>query len=154
MPVSRMLSMGCLILFLHGCAASGSMEQVHGPINTPAFTSVALDSAADGSEQVRFQEKAILHDDGWLKFGVFFITDRGAYFAQWNGRRNTYDIRYGIEGSRIATVDLDSIGRSMLPDDDIMVITDHRGGKANIEIDGRRDARGYLLDISRGRSSS
>ena len=137
------------ILTLGGCAAPGPMKTVMGPMNTPAFKSVILDTVKDNSEKVHFKEWTTMYENKELQqWGVFFITDNGAYMAEWDVNGYEYNLRYKLSAKELDTVSDDIVVRDMWPDSNLLIIKDKSGHEVGFALNGKNAARAILKEIS------
>lgn len=136
-------------IVLVGCGAHGPMEVQPGPINTPVFKPVILDTLNDGSKEVHFKETTVgLYENKEFKgFGNFVITDNGAYYVRWNTRTYVYSPTYQIRITDIKSLSDDIVVRSLLPDSDILVIEDKRGQKVGFSITNKLAAKDILYNL-------
>lgn len=81
----NLIKAALLILFsslVASCSSPGPMQTVTGPLHTPAFNPIILNTVNDGSNRVYFKEHTTMYENKeYQRWGVFFITDKGAYMA-------------------------------------------------------------------------
>tara|TARA_R110001583_G_scaffold24157_1_gene88423 strand:- start:233 stop:688 length:456 start_codon:yes stop_codon:yes gene_type:complete len=134
---------------LGGCASPGPMKTMMGPMNTPAFEPVVLDMVKDGSEKVHFKEWTTMYENKELQqWGVFFITDNGAYMAEWDLKGYEYNLRYKLPAKELKTVSDDMVVRDMWPDSNLLILKDKSGHEVGFALNGKNAARAILKEIS------
>lgn len=137
------------ILALGGCASPGPMKTMMGPMNTPAFEPVVLDLVKDDSEKVHFKEWTTMYENKELQqWGVFFITDNGAYMAEWDLKGYEYNLRYKLPAKELKTVSDDMVVRDMWPDSNLLILKDKSGHEVGFALNGKNAARAILKEIS------
>lgn len=137
------------ILALGGCASPGPMQTMMGPMNTPAFDPVILDTVKDSSEKVHFKEWTTMYENKKLQqWGVFFITDNGAYMAEWDIRGYEYNLRYKLPAKELSTISDDMVVRDMWPDSNLLILKDKSGHEVGFALNGKNAARAILKEIS------
>lgn len=137
------------ILTIGGCASPGPMQTTTGPINTSAFEPVILDTVKDGSKKVHFKEWTTMYENKELQqWGVFFITDKGAYMAEWDMRGYEYNLRYKLPINELNTVSDDMVVRDMWVDSNLLILKDKSGHEVGFALNGKNAARAILKEIS------
>lgn len=137
------------ILTLSGCSSIGPMQTVMGPMNTPAFEPVILETIKDNSEKVHFKEWTTMYENKELQqWGVFFITDNGAYMAEWDVRGYEYNLRYKLPIKELNTVSDDMVVRDMWADSNLLILKDKSGHEVGFALNGKNAARAILKEIS------
>ena len=137
------------LLTIGGCASPGPMQTTTGPINTSAFEPVILDTVKDGSEKVHFKEWTTMYENKELQqWGVFFITDNGAYMAEWDFRGYEYNLRYKLLAKELDAVSDDKVVRDMWTDSNLLILQDKSGHKVGFALNGKNAARAILKEIS------
>lgn len=137
------------ILTLAGCASPGPMQTIMGPMNTPAFEPVILEAVEDSSEKVHFKEWTTMYENKELQqWGVFFITDNGAYMAEWDVRGYEYNLRYKLPAKELKAVSDDMVVRDMWPDSNLLILQDKSGHEVGFALNGKNAARAILKEIS------
>ncbi|WP_286741683.1 hypothetical protein [Pseudoalteromonas sp. UBA2102] len=137
------------LLTIGGCASPGPMQTAMGPMNTSAFEPVILDTVKDGSEKVHFKEWTTMYENKELQqWGVFFITDNGAYMAEWDFRGYEYNIRYKLLAKELDAVSDDKVVRDMWTDSNLLILQDKSGHKVGFALNGKNAARAILKEIS------
>lgn len=133
------------VVALSACSSPGPMQIMQGPVNTPVFDPVALDTVKDGSSLVLFKEWTTMYENKELKlWGVFFITENGVYMANWDSRSYEYNLRYRMDMADIASVSETTVVRDMWIDSDLLIITDSNGGEVGFSLNGRNAAKSFL----------
>ncbi|UYM16212.1 hypothetical protein [Endozoicomonas euniceicola] len=144
----RNLILILIAVVLTGCASPGPMQLATGPMNTPVFDPVILNTVNDGSETVRFKEWTTMYENKELRlWGVFFITDKGAYLASWDSRGYEYNLRYQMKANDIKSFEDDTVVRDWWADSNLLVITDKNNIKVGFALNGKNAARSILNDI-------
>lgn len=152
--IFRMLNKKSILLIsslftLGGCASPGPMQTALGPMNTPAFEPVILDTVKDGSEKVHFKEWTTMYENKELQlWGVFFITDNGAYLANWDTRGYEYNLRYKLPATELASISDDTVVRDMWADSNLLILKDKSGHEVGFALNGKNAARSILKEIS------
>ncbi|CUA83163.1 hypothetical protein [Pseudidiomarina woesei] len=145
----KIFSVIIMMMFLAGCAAPGPMHTIRGPMNTPVFDPVILDTVKDGSKKVRFKEWTTMYENKELQlWGVFFITDNGAYLANWDMNGYEYNLRYKLAASELDSISDDKVVRSMWADSNLLIIKDKNGHEVGFALNGKNAARAILREIS------
>jgi len=131
------------------CSTPGPMQTMYGPMNTPVFEPVALDTVKDGSSKVYFKEWTTMYENKEIKlWGVFFITENGAYMASWDTQSYEYNLKYKINKDDVELVSDDTVARSFWPDSDLLIIKDKLGNEVGFALNGKGAARSFLNEIS------
>ena len=138
-----------VVFVLSGCGSPGPMETYHGPVNTPVFKPVILDTIKDGSKDVHFKERgsALYLDKERDAWGTFFITDNGVYMTKWSASSFTFSLIYKIKIQDIESVTDDIVIRDFLPDSKLLVIKDKRGDKVGFALNDKVAAKNTILDL-------
>ena len=137
------------LLITGGCASPGPMQTMMGPMKTSAFDPVILDTVKDSSEKVHFKEWTTMYENKELQqWGVFFITDNGAYMAEWDVRGYEYNLRYKLPAKELNTVSDDMVVRDMWPDSNLLILKDKSGHEVGFALNGKNAARAILKEIS------
>ncbi len=140
--------LGCLVA-LSGCASPGPMQTVQGPINTPAFEPIVLDTIKDGSESVLFKEYTTLYEGEELQsWGVFFITEHGAYMGVWDLSGYRYNLSYKLPIAKLTNITEKTVERDMWVDSDLLVLTDTTGKKVGFALNRKNAARAILQELT------
>lgn len=148
MPHVKLIFALILVTGLAGCATAGPMHTAAGPLQTPAFKPIILDTVNDGSENVRFKEWTTLYEGKELeRWGVFFITDKGLYMANWDIREYRYNLVYKLAAEDIADISEDLVERSMWVDSNLLVIKDKNGHEVGFALNGRNAVRAIIREI-------
>jgi hypothetical protein len=148
MKVAKFGFITLVVSTLSACSSPGPMQTMQGPLNTPVFEPVAIHTVKDGSSSVLFKEWTTMYENQELKlWGVFFITQNGAYMANWDSRSYEYNLRYRIDPSDISSISEETVERSMWIDSDLLVITDHNGHEVGFALNGKNAARSFLQNI-------
>lgn len=148
MPNLKLIFALILISGLAGCATSGPMQTMAGPLHTPAFKPIILDTVNDGSQNVRFKEWTTLYENKELeRWGVFFITDNGLYMANWDVREYRYNLVYKLAAEDIADISEELVERSMWVDSNLLVIKDKNGHEVGFALNGRNAVRAIIREI-------
>ncbi|WP_282111113.1 hypothetical protein [Shewanella algicola] len=138
-----------VVSILSGCASPGPMQTITGPMNTPAFSPIILDTVKDGSETVRFKEWTTMYENKELQlWGVFFITDKGIYMANWDTNGYEYNLRYRLPATELAAISDDVVERDMWVDSNLLILKDQSGHEVGFALNGKNAARSILKDIS------
>ncbi|MFT6914667.1 MAG: hypothetical protein ACJAWL_000963 [Motiliproteus sp.] len=149
MKVGRFITISFIALGVSACSSPGPMQTMYGPMNTPVFDPVVIDTVKDGSEKVHFKEWTTMYENKEIQlWGVFFITDNGAYMANWDARGYEYNLKYKIDASNIALVSDEKVVRDMWIDSNLLVITDDKGHEVGFALNGKNAARTFLQNIS------
>lgn len=144
----KFVSIIFFITLLTGCASAGPMQTMMGPMNTPAFEPIVLDVVQDGSKSIRFKEWTTMYENDSLQlWGVFFITDKGAYMASWDTRGFQYNLRYKLLASELAAIEDRIIQRDMWVDSNLLVLKDKNGHSVGFALNGKNAARSILREI-------
>lgn len=132
-----------------GCGPGPMQIQGIGPLNTPVFKPVILDTVNDGSKEVYFKESVVgLYENKEFKgFGNFVITDNGVYYVRWDATAYIYTTSYQIKINDIKMLTTDKVIRSFLPDSDILVIEDKRGQKVGFSIVKKLAAKNIIYEL-------
>ena len=139
-----------VLSILAGCSSVGPMQTAQGPMNTPAFEPIALNTVKDGSEEARFKEWTTMYENKELRlWGVFFITDNGAYMANWNIRGYEYNLRYKLPASELESISEDKVVRDMWPDSNLLILRDKHGHEVGFALNGKNAARSILQEIKK-----
>jgi hypothetical protein len=134
---------------LSACSSPGPMQTMQGPLNTPVFEPVAINTVKDGSNSVLFKEWTTMYESQEIKlWGVFFITENGAYMANWDPKSYEYNLRYRIAVSDIAAISEETVVRSMWIDSDLLIIADKTGKKVGFALNGKNAARSFLQNLN------
>lgn len=137
------------LVTLGGCAAPGPMRTMMGPMNTPAFEPVILEAVNDNSKKVHFKEWTTMYENKELQqWGVFFITDNGAYMAEWDINGYEYNLRYKLPAKELELISDDTVVRSMLPDSNLLILKDKSGHEVGFALNGKNAARSILKEIN------
>tara|TARA_R110002073_G_scaffold336545_1_gene535018 strand:- start:901 stop:1356 length:456 start_codon:yes stop_codon:yes gene_type:complete len=148
MKVAKFGFIVLVVSILSACSSLGPMQTMQGPLNTPVFEPVAIDTVKDGSSSVLFKEWTTMYENQELKlWGVFFITQNGVYMANWDSRSYEYNLRYRIDSSDISSISEETVERSMWIDSDLLVITDQNGHEVGFALNGKNAARSFLQNI-------
>jgi len=135
------------LLILSGCSSPGPMQQPYGPLYTPAFEPIILATVDDGSEKIHFKEWTTMYQNDRLQFwGVFFITDHGAYMASWNTTSYEYNLSYKLMFKDIDSISRDTVERDMWLDSNLLVLTDIAGNSIGFALDRKAAARAIIMD--------
>ncbi len=134
-----------ILVSLFGCASPGPMQTTTGVMRTPAFRPLALDTTNDGSKEILFKEYTTMYDDKQLRrWGVFFITDRGAYMASWDTQTYIYNLNYQLKKEEILEILDETVVRKYWHDSNLLVIKDVRGNKIGFALIDKIAARSLL----------
>lgn len=148
----KFLFVSIVLFTLFACAGPGPMQiMAYGPINTPVFEPIILNTVNDGSKRVLFKERSMMYENKeFVSFlgGVFFITDNGAYMAFWDNRGYEYKLEYRINAIDIASIHFDKINRKMWVDTDLLIITDNDGHEVGFSLIGKNAASSFLKKIA------
>ena len=144
---SILLTFGLITLV--GCSSPGPMQTSLGPMNTPAFEPIVLDTVKDGSEKVLFKEWTTMYENKELQlWGVFFITDNGVYLANWDTRGYEYNLRYKLPITELESISDDTIVRDMWVDSNLLILKDRNGHEVGFALNGKNAARAILKEVS------
>ena len=139
----------CCVLTLGGCATPGPMQTHQGPINTPVFEPIVLHTVNDGSDEVLFKEYTTLYEgDEIQSWGVFFVTDRGAYMGVWDLLGYRYDLSYKLPIENLANISEQTVERDMWVDSNLLVLSDTTGKKVGFALNKKNAARTILYELS------
>lgn len=145
----KILLISASVAGISACSSPGPMQTIYGPMNTPVFEPVALDSVKDGSSKVYFKEWTTMYENKEIQlWGVFFITENGAYMANWDARSYEYNLRYKINRNDIESISDDKVVRSFWPDSNLLIIKDKQGHEVGFALNGKGAARSFLNEIS------
>lgn len=137
------------LIILGGCSSPGPMQTAYGPMNTPAFEPIILDTVKDGSANVLFKEWTTMYDNKELKLrGVFFITNNGIYLADWNTMSYEYNLRYKLLATDLEAISDDTVVRDMWLDSNLLILKDKSGHEVGFALNGKNAARSILKEIS------
>lgn len=136
---------------LTGCSSSGPMQTPLGPINTPVFDSIALATARDGSNEIKFKtQNAMLYKNGNLNYfvtSVFFITENGVYAASWDTQSYQYNLIVRIPMEKIKRVYYKTYVRDYFPDLDLLIIEKSENESVGFYIGGSSAAKSILDEM-------
>lgn len=136
------------VMALSACSSPGPMQTMPGPLNTPVFDPVALNTVKDGSSSVLFKEWTTMYENEELKlWGVFFITENGVYMANWDTRSYEYNLRYRMDMTDIASISETTVERDMWIDSDLLIITGRNGGEVGFALNGKNAAKSFLQNF-------
>ncbi|OOE64665.1 hypothetical protein [Salinivibrio kushneri] len=137
------------VFILFGCSSPGPMQKPQGPISTPAFEPIVLDMVKDGSGKILFKEYTTLYEDKDLKsWGVFFITEHGAYMANWHSSEYKYNLSYKLPIEKLSDISEQTVERDMWIDSDLLVLKDVTGKEVGFSLYGKNAARAVLQELS------
>lgn len=137
-----------LLVLVSSCSTPGPMQNIWGPFNTPAFEPIVLATVKDGSERVRFKESTTMYENKEFRtYGVFFITDNGAYLATWDTRSYEYNLRYKLPISELLSMEDDVVERSMWFDSNLLVLQSEDGTEVGFSLVGKNAVRTILREI-------
>lgn len=135
-------------IFFMGCASPGPMQQAWGPVNTPVFSPIVIDTVKDGSVKVHFKEWTTMYENKNLQaWGVFFITDHGAYMVRWDTDSYQYSLIYRIAINQIESLHDDIVVRNIWYDSNLIVIKDISGHEVGFALNGKNAVRSILSEI-------
>lgn len=148
MKKNNLVSILLLSSALAGCGSLGPMQRIEGPLYTPAFDVLALDTVKDGSEEVSYKEFTSMYENGEYKTsGVFFITENGAYMAEWDYVTYEYKLVYKVIDKEIVGISNGRIIRDFGFDSDLLEIKDAQGYKVGFTLQGKNAARNILRNL-------
>ncbi|TKF15326.1 hypothetical protein FCV43_18925 [Vibrio genomosp. F6] len=137
-----------VISALAGCGSLGPMQLMEGPLYTPAFDVLALDTVNDGAEKIKYKEFTSMYENGeYQGNGVFFITDNGAYLAEWDYIGYEYKLVYKVSRQEIVSVSDSRVNRDIGFDSDLLVIKDTQGYRVGFSLQGKNAARSILRNL-------
>lgn len=136
-----------LILSLFTGCGPGPMESFRGPVNTPVFKPVILDTLNDGSNNVLFKDFGFMYINHDLQtIGDFIVTNKGVYFVKWNPSSYRYSTAYQVKFKNIANISNDTIHRTIGFDSNLIVIEDKRGSKIGFALQQVTAAKNIILN--------
>lgn len=141
MKSKKILLLAMVLMLMSGCARPGPMQTQNGLLQTKQFEPIFLSTIKDGSEKVLFKEYTTMYENRELKYwGVFTITDKGAYFATWDTISFEYNLLFKLNKNEIATLGEDEIIRSMWIDSELLTIKDKNNHEVGFALNGKRAA--------------
>lgn len=136
------------LLTLSGCSSPGPMQNVQGPINTPVFEPIIRDAINDGSKKILFKEYTTLYEGEELQsWGVFLITDRGAYMVVWDLSGYRYNLSYKLPIEKLTSITEKKVERDMWIDSELLVLTDVTGKRVGFALNRKNAARAILQEL-------
>lgn len=145
----QLLVFGFIGFSLIGCGPGPMQRQITGPIDTPVFKPVILDTLNDGSKEVLFKERlaAMYIGKDRSSWGNFVITNNGVYLISWNVVSFTYELVYKVEIKNIDKLLDDVVVRSIFPDSNLLVIQDKRGTAVGFSLNNKIAAQNTILSL-------
>ena len=130
-----------VLIFMSGCSKLGPMQTPNGLLETKQFEPIFLYTVKDGSETVLFKEYTTMYENKELKaWGIFTITDQGAYFATWDTRSFEYHVLFNLKKNEIGSLGDDKIIRTMWVDSELLTIKDKNNHETGFALNGKRAA--------------
>jgi hypothetical protein len=154
MTILKLALVASASILLTACANPGPMQLGSGPTYTPVFEPVALDLTDNRTGNVLFKETAVFmylddkRESALLGGGAtFFITNTGAYLADWNTNTYKYSIEYQVSAKDIKNLSEFTVVRDYLPDSNLIRITDNKNQTVGFSVRNRVAAKQALISI-------
>jgi len=146
----KMMVLGAISSIV-GCSSPGPMQSLFGPIDTPVFEAIALDSVGESSSEILFKStNAILYRNGELDYftaSVFFVTEKGAYASSWDLNSYQYNLLAKVPIESIDDVYYKTVERDFAPDVDLLVIRKKSKEEVGFTINGSSAAKTILEEL-------
>lgn len=141
----RILSLALTAILVTACSSPGPMQTMRGPLHTPVFNPIIINNIKDGSNRVYFKEWTTMYENKeYQQWGVFFITNKGAYMADWDTHEYKYNLLYKIDSKNIKSISNSKVVRKMWIDSDLLIIADKKGHEVGFALNGKNAARSFL----------
>jgi hypothetical protein len=138
-------------LTLSACGSLGPMQSFEGPIGTPVFDVVALDTINDGTQKILFKEMARMYDEQDViedkyasNYGSFVITEKGIYVLGWDNRNFRYNKLFSLPIDDIENILEANASVVVWVDSNIFIIEDKYGTKTGFHMNGRVAAKSII----------
>lgn len=142
------------IFTLTACGSLGPMQRFEGPIGTPVFDVIALQTIDDGSKEILFKELARMYDEQDVaenkyasNYGSFVITDKGVYVLGWDNRNFRYNKLFSVPIADIDSLLEANASVIVWVDSNIFIIKDKYGEKTGFHMQGRTAAKSIINNL-------